>query len=307
MKKLLWTLSVLALVSCGSDDDNGVTPQPEPRRTLTVVVGENPMQDENAQQNGDATARETFTRTAAATTTSSLSHFILNYADSYFPVFEKTGDKWSTYPWPTGVGNNDKILFCAYDAYDDYTGRDGNKDVMFNLNDGAPYLSFTMEESAFNQKDLLVAKNRVAFNEDENNKGHVPLLFDHACAGVQFYVYKQESASYVVKSIILKNVKNTGNCHFSDYSWTNLGVYTKGGKDHTEYTLTNGDITVSTELQKLPCDWLFVIPQSKSGLQLEITYTKNAGSETTKTLNLSGTWEAGKQYTVKIIIGKPAS
>jgi hypothetical protein len=303
MKKLLWTLSVLALVSCGSDDDNGVTPQPEPRRTLTVVVGENPMQDENAQQNGDATARETFTRTAAATTTASLSHFILNYTDGYYPVFTKTDNTWSTYEWPTQ--DNATLLFCAYDAYDDYKAYDAKRDDKFHWNDGAPYLSFTMAEDAFTQKDLLVAKNSVTYDD---YTGHVPLTFDHACAGVQFYVYKQESASYVVKSIILKNVKNTGNCHFSDYSWTNLGVYTKDGKDHTEYTLTNVDITVDTELQKLPCDWLFIIPQSKDGLKLEIKYTKNGGSETTKTMDLpAGTWEAGKQYTVKIRIGKSAA
>ena len=299
MKKLLWTLSVLALVSCGSDDDNGVTPQPEPRRTLTVVVGENPMQDENAQQNGDATARETFTRTAAATTTSSLSHFILNYTDGYYPVFTKTGNTWSTYEWPTQ--DNAKLLFCAYDAYDDYKAFDAKRDDKLNWNDGAPYLSFTMEESAFNQKDLLVAKTNAAFSD---HNGQVSLTFDHACAAVQFYVYKQESADYYVKSIKLKNVQNTGNYDFSDDSWKNLS----GSR---EYTLTDGDITVSTTPQKLPCDWLFIIPQDKSELDLEIKYTRVIdGTEYTKSMKVSkesSFWEAGKQYTVNIRIGGKAA
>lgn len=293
MKKLLWTLSVLALVSCGSDDDNGVTPQPEPRRTLTVVVGENPMQDENAQQNGDATARETFTRTAAATTTSSLSHFTLNFflgGENNPQEFNKGYSRWNEADWPQTVANDTKIDFYAHDGGTFYC----------DWNGGNPYVSFTMLEDAFKQKDLLLAKNSVAFKE---NNGHVPLLFDHACAGVQFYVYQKDSETYIVKSIILKNVKNTGKCRFSDYTWSDVS-------GTANYTLTDekNNITISNDLQLLPCQWLFIIPQDKSDLRLEITYTKNGGSETTKTLSLpAGTWEAGKQYTVNIRIGKSAA
>lgn len=293
MKKLLWTLSVLALVSCGSDDDNGVTPQPEPRRTLTVVVGENPMQDENAQQNGDATARETFTRTAAATTTSSLSHFILNYTAEYQLEFYKSGSPWNTAIWPTGVDLDTPLDFYAHE------------NGTFDWNSGNPYVSFTMLEDAFKQQDLLLAKNRVAYNADVNNKGHVPLLFDHACAGVQFYVYQEDNKTYVVKSIKLQNVKNTGKCYFSNYSWDEVS-------GTAEYTLTNKDanLTITKDLQLLPCQWLFVIPQDKKDLQLEIKYTNTveAVEVKTKTLDLpSGTWEAGKQYTVNIRIGGKAA
>jgi len=290
MKKLLWTLSVLALVSCGSDDDNGVTPQPEPRRTLTVVVGENPMQDENAQQNGDATARETFTRTAAATTTSSLSHFTLNFflEDVNAQDFEKGSSLWNTANWP----DKNKL---ADDAPLDFYAHDGGT---FDWNNGTPYVSFTMLEDAFKQQDLLLAKNRVAYKD---NNGHVPLLFDHACAGVQFYVYQEDDKTYVVKSIKLQNVKNTGKCRFSDYTWSDVS-------GSAEYTLTNKDanLTISKEFQLLPCQWLFIIPQDKDDLQLEIKYTNTveAVEVKTKTLRLpAGTWEAGKQYTVKIRIG----
>lgn len=288
MKKLLWTLSVIALASCGGDDDNAVTPQPEKPRMLTVVVNENPLQDENAS------SREALRRTEAATTTASLSSFILNYTADYHQPFTKTGDTWSTDSWPSS----------DYASKLDFYANDGGT---FNWNDGSPYVSFTMDEDAFNQKDLLVAQTTTAYND---HGGQVYLTFDHACAAVQFNVYKEESATYVVKSIKLKNVKNTGDYYYSSNSWNNLRK-TKNHQpteDEILYTLTNGDINVSSEHKLLPCGWLFVIPQDKSGLTLEVTYTKGGGSETTKNLSLSsGTWQAGKKYTVNIRIGGNAS
>ena len=284
MKKLLLILSVAALASCGGDDDAAEPSQQQPQapRSLTVVVGENPLQED-----GVPAHPMTISRTAAATTTASLSNFILNYTADYHVQFTKSNGSWSTSTWPTQ----------DYVNKHDFYANDGGA---FQWNNGDPYVSFTMEESAFNQKDLLVAKTSVAYND---NSGHVSLTFDHACAAVQFYVYKEESASYYVKSIKLQNVKNTGNCRFSDYTWS-------GVSGTAEYTLTNGDIEVTTTLQKLPCDWLFIIPQDKSGLNLEIKYTKAiSGTEYTKSMKVSkesSFWQAGKQYTVNIRIGKSA-
>lgn len=280
MKKLiLCGLSVIALASCGGDDDNAVTPQPKEPRMLTVVVGETPLQDENAS------AREALRRTEAATTTASLSSFILNYTADYHQPFTKTGDTWSTDSWPSS----------DYASKLDFYANDGGT---FNWNDGSPYVTFTMDEDAFNQKDLLVAKTTAAYDD---HGGQVYLTFDHACAAVQFNVYKEEAADYVVKSIILRNVKKSGEYHYSDNSWKNVS-------GTTFYTLNNADITVTTSYQLLPCQWLFIIPQSKEGLTLEVTYTKGGELKPTKSLTLgTGSWEAGKKYTVNILIGKPAS
>lgn len=279
MKKLiLCGLSVFALASCGGDDDNAVTPQPKEPRMLTVVVGETPLQDENAS------AREALRRTEAATTTASLSSFILNYENNP-QEFNKGGSTWETGTWPQGVGDDTSITFYANDG------------GTFNWVSDDPYVSFTMDEDAFKQKDLLVAKTTTAYNE---HGGQVYLTFDHVCAAVQFNVYKEEAADYVVKSIILRDVKKSGEYHYSDNSWKNVS-------GTTFYTLYNADITVTTSYQLLPCQWLFVIPQDKSGLTLEINYTKNNGAAKTKYLSLKDSWEAGKKYTVNILIGKPAS
>jgi len=291
MKKLLFFFSVIALAACGDSDDGVNTPPDVPSpRLLTVVVGENPMQDESAN------ARE-MTRTAAATTTATLSKFYMNYENNKY-TFTKGGTGWNTIPWPTGDEKDTKIDFYAYN-YDTVYG------TAFQWNGGNPYVVFTMYNDPFNQKDFLVATHKsISYND---NKGKVSLTFDHACAAVQFKVYKEVDTDYTVNSIILKGMKNQANYSYST-GWGTPG-YSTDWADETKryYTLTESDITVTTEMKLLPCGWLFFIPQAKDGIQIVINY--NTDKQKILTLS-SGTWEAGKQYTVNIRIGgkvNPAS
>ena len=302
MRKILFIMSILALAACGNDDDAVATPPAEPTpapRLLTVEVTENPMQDENAS------TREMTTRTEAATTTATLNSFTMRYQD-YTYEFTKPDSKWVSDPdtWPGSVGNNDPIDFYAHDG------------GTFNWNSGNPYVLFTMEENASTQKDLLVAKHAgITYNKakavgkaktGEENVAIVSQAFDHACAAVQFYVYKKEDTDYIVKSIKLKGMKNQAKYYYNT-GWGDLGYSALWDSDESKriYTLTNGDINVSTDKQLLPCGWLFIIPQSKDGITIDVTYTKGSGESKTKNLKLSsGSWEAGTQYTVDIKIGK---
>lgn len=286
MKKLLFLFSVIALAACGDSDDGVNTPPDVPSpRLLTVEVGENPMQDESAN------ARE-MTRAGDATTTATLSGFTMNYTDSWYNDFKKTGDTWSTANWPTTVYTT-PIDFYAYNG------------GTFYWYSGNPYVSFTAEENVASMKDLLVATHKsISFND---NNGHVSLTFDHACAAVEFFVYNVDGASYNVSSIVLKNV-----CKQGEYYYNNTGATPKwqNVQTTTNYTLTTTSIDkLSTTPQRLPCGWLYLIPQSKSGIKIDVTYSKGSGTTSnTKTLSLpAGTWEAGMQYTVNIRIGGPAS
>lgn len=282
MRKLFILFSVIALAACGGSDDVEPTSRDVPSpRLLTVEVSENPMQDESAS------ARE-ITRTAAATTTATLSGFTMHYEDGWSKNFTKTGDTWSTADWP--VLDNTPLDFYAHDG------------GTFNWNSGNPYVTFAMDNDAFNQKDFLVAKHEQISYTDEGGK--VSLAFDHACAAVQFKVYKEVDTDYTVNSIVLKGMKNQADYSYST-GWGEAG-YSIGWADENQryYTLTNSDIAVTKEKQLLPCGWLFFIPQAKDDIRIEISY--NGGSK--KTLSLSsGTWEAGKQYTVNIRIGGSAS
>ena len=275
-------MSVIALAACGDNDDAvpiPIEPTPSPR-LLTVEVSENPMQD------NEASARE-MKRTAAATTTATLSSFTMNYTDAWYNNFTKTGGTWSTADWPYGVNENTKIDFYAYNA------------GSFQWNSGTPYVSFTMDEDAFSQKDLLVATHKqISYNDA---KGKVSLTFDHACAAVQFQICQtktvtEQKHSFTINSVVLKNVHKDGDYNY-DSGWTL-------GSNLTDLTLTNSTITLTTAYQLLPCQWLFLIPQSQDGIQLEIKYTVDEGAEKTKILNVgTDSWEQGKQYTVNIRVG----
>ena len=275
-------MSVIALAACGDNDDAVTTPvEPAPTpRLLTVEVSENPMQD------NEASARE-MKRTAAATTTATLSSFTMNYTDAWYNNFTKTGGTWSTADWPYGVNENTKIDFYAYNA------------GSFQWNSGTPYVSFMMDEDAFSQKDLLVATHKqISYNDA---KGKVSLTFDHACAAVQFQICQtktvtEQKHSFTINSVVLKNVHKNGDYYY-DSGWTL-------GSNLTDLTLTNSTITLTTAYQLLPCQWLFLIPQSQDGIQLEIKYTVDEGAEKTKILNVgTDSWEQGKQYTVNIRVG----
>ena len=291
MKKIFFFtfLTAAFLAACSSDDQD--EPKQEPR-LITVEVTENPLLDANGAP------KQLPTRTAEATTSETLSAFFMNYEGNKYS-FEKTNGSWNKIDWPVSVGNDTKIDFYAYN------------DGTFQWNDGKPYLSFMMNTDAFNQTDLLVATHKaISFNDA---KGKVSLDFDHACAAVKFNIYKTTGVgdkSVIVKSVVLAGVKNQGDYYYNNEGtkWQFLSLpgsasYTYDGYSSASYLLTTGAITLTTEKQALPCDYLFLIPQSKKGMTLTVKYTVN-GDASEYTFNLSGTWEAGTEYIVNISMGK---
>ena len=297
MKKtiLLSLLAAAFLTACSSDDPEPQAPKQEEQpsqqepRLLTVEVSETPLADANGTPN------QIKTRTAEATTTASLSSFFMNYQDSK-NEFTKDGSTWSTATWPTKtsagvtISKSDELEFYAYN----------NGSLIWDTSN-PPYLSFTVNSDAFNQTDLLVAKNTVSYND---HKGKVPLTFDHACAAVKFNLIRVTSAgenTIEINSVTLNGVKEQGQYHYNptgeDPNWQSLS-------NPVNYTLTDSKITLSdNNTHPLPCGYLFLIPQTKSGKTLTVNYTLDNTAKT-RDFSLSGTWEAGLEYTINIYIGK---
>ena len=74
------------------------------------------------------------------------------------------------------------------------------------------------------------------------------------------------------------------------------------------YTLTNGNIEVSTESQALPSNYIFVIPQScaandTDGVYLEVKYTVTDNTQKTANIPFAVNWAAGNKYTINISLG----
>lgn len=271
-------LSSILLAACSSDEIEA--PQGQEPRLLTVEVTENPPLA------GSGEPKKIPTRTAAAITTKTLNEFSMNCQAGQYDFHKQSDGTWNTHPWPSGTAPDAKIDFYAYNEGTYYP------------NSGDPYISYTMSDNdGFNLPDLLVATHKnISYNDAG---GRVSLTFDHACAAVKFYICKTSGVgerNIVVSSVELSGVKSQGDYHYNTSTWESLSGW-------ASYVLTNAGITLSTEKEALPCGWLFLIPQSKQGLTLTVTYTVDGEPAPPHIFNLSGTWDAGKEYPVNINIG----
>ena len=312
-----------ACSSGGEDEPETTTPTNPADRKIIIKVGENPFLDENGS------ARET---RGAIITTQSLQDFKMHWnkdADVYsdYNVRRGTDDKWIPTPtntdatigtntWPASVGNDEKISFYAHT---NTTGLQGN--AVYNFNNGEPYVSFNDEEASADQNDLLLSKMvNVSYNNTNGEKGVIWFTFDHACAAVDFniqitnklYTTTLQNTNLTVNSVKLMNVAKTGDCYYSSGSGNHIGEWKNVGNHwgdetsgYTNYTLTKSEaITVSTTPTALPCNSMFIIPQTLGeDAKLEIKYTLS-GTEKTCYILMSGTtWAAGYRYTINIALG----
>lgn len=305
MKKNIYFLGLLLLAACANDDEP-TGQQVQNTYPLTIEVTENPLIPD-----GEEGSR---TRTAI-TTISTLTTFYLNY--QYNSVYSGSGDKqsitnasgtWSGGSWPSDAGEGHPEVNVAWYAYTDGT---------FNWteeNPKNPYVRFTVEELATNQKDLLVAK--LTDKTWNNCGGNLNFTFDHACAALRFYVKKASNISsntLSVSSVVLKHVAKQGKYYFNAMAWTPI---TTESTDFTDYSLYIGedkDITSSyTRLNGTNEDdsYLFLIPQElvgnvSTGTYVEIAWKSNYGSHASGTakIPLSKVLKKGHRHDIKISIG----
>ena len=295
----LWILLLIAtgLAACSNDDE--VAPAQE--HPITVTVSEKPF---TAPTSNAAPVRNT---RAAITTTETFSAFSIDYVYGTAPSMgkrtaTKTAGTWNVDgSWPD---TESKVNWYAHS--DGTFQRD---------DDGKPYVSFTVDENAAQQKDLLVATLSTSYDECG---GHLNFTFDHACAAVKFYAKKANNLSdytLTVSNVKLSGVVKAGDYYYNTSTWT-LGdaksSYTL--YDGTAKTLTN---TYYEALDATDAPYLFLIPQtltawtpsptpSNTYLELTCTISKNSSNVFTGTayIPFAATLAGGTQYDVKINIGK---
>jgi len=291
--QLITLLLAAGLAACSSDDGTETPPAP---RSMTVEVTENPFID---SETGSRISLSPL-RKAAATTTSTLGSFSMSYTGLYKYDFTKANGKWgpTTYSWPV---ENESAAIDFY-AYTNNTG------VTFDYNNDNPYITFTVDELAPNQHDLLVAHTQTSFT---TSKGKVSLEFDHACAAVQFYIGQSNALSQkglVYSSIALSGVYDTGEYHYNvneTPDWKELSgnaTYTLESSSNILIPITP---TTNEGADKLSCDHLFMIPQNHSNAKIIIKFSRPNSTDTeTAEISLGDiNWQAGYEYTVKVRLG----
>lgn len=300
----LFLMLAAALAGCASDDENGQDPAQE-RLPLTIEVAERPLVSPEAQ------ARPT---RAAITTTSTLSAFDLNYmygsSSKGSTTAKKDGDgKWtSDGSWPF---TTETVSWYASSDGHFYLTDDANKN---------PYVSFTVDESAASQKDLLVA---TATGTRTSTGGKLSFIFDHVCTALRFHVKKAKNmADYTMRitSVKLCNVVRQGQYFYGTSSWTL-------GSPRSSYTLYAGSAKTLSQTDYEALDtsdgpYLFLIPQTLTAwdtatdigaataqtyLQIDCTIaetsTSNEKYSGTAYIPFAATLAAGYLHDVKVNIG----
>ncbi len=297
---------LVGATACSSGDDGDEPANPTPtqpeeytRIPLTVEVEEQPVIDA-------ATAREGMTRTDI-TYLHNLAEFSMDfYKDEDLKGhydFSKSNNQWTNnYAWPGSDTRAYPFCFYAYTSTGSANPFQGGDNPYDN-----PYISVTVDENAFEQKDVLVAKS-ATFSKP--NEGPVRLTFHHICAAVGFTIKKKASLANTnlqVTSIVLHNVHNSGNYYFST-GWR--GVQTDGSKNNY-YTITHsGNMVITTEQQDLTDIedhpfYLFMIPQTQQakgtdGPYLEVNCIKGDNVATSVNLPFGIDWKAGYRYYIDI-------
>lgn len=214
-----------------------------------------------------------------------------NYATPNFMNGQVTwdGSQWSYSPtkyWPNNASQ--RLDFLAYAPYGDDT----------HISVSGSTLTFTVDETAANQVDLIVAtaKNRTR----NSNNGAVALNFRHLLSRLQF---DAKAAAGSTSTIEITNVTLTGD------------FYTKGTVD-----LSNSSATIIPEQSSKSnktytvnssSTYLMLMPDEQINATLDISYTINYSDSTTEDGTYSGTLsitnlpsglEGGKAYRVVLTV-----
>lgn len=317
-KKAVLIPAVIAIMmagGCSSDDDNDETQRHD--LTLKFQVSETPL------ENPEASAASTRT---AETTTATFSnfnyHYVVGSTLSGIEYADKSGSDglWTaSSDWPKSANENTLVTFYAY-----ANAILKNSNDIFKGDDNKVYLNFTVDETTYNTKDLLVA---TASDTYSHSQGVIGFRFSHACGALRFSLNKTsslDSYTVLVKTVKIYNIPSSGTYCFDDGTWA---IYSTNANDKKNFTIKsyndNANLEVSTNKAYLSAekDYLFLLPQTltawnKSGapanayVEIECKISKggtykvgNASSWGYAYLPLNITIEKGKINPVHISMG----
>ena len=249
-------IAVMVAGGCSSDDDNDE--MQSHAVTLKFQVSETPL------ETPEASAASTRT---AETTTATFSDFNYHYvigsslSDQESATKSSSNGLWTaSSDWPASAYNDTPVSFYAY------ANTDNNSSVSKDINNNDKvYLNFTVDETTYSTKDLLVA---TASDTYSHSNGVIGFRFSHACGALRFSLSKTSKLSsytVLVKTVKIYNIPSSGTYCFNDGTWTvsNKDVdkknFTIKSYDDNDYLPVNADETHYLSKEK---DYLFLLPQT---------------------------------------------
>lgn len=199
-----------------------------------------------------------------------------------------------TFYWPV-EGN---VSFFAYSPV--IEASDGS----YSYTTGYPTVTYTIKDDITAQADFLVSK--LENQTKGSNTGKVSLGFTHALTQVLFKLKGQETATYTVKNIAIKALKNAGTYDYLNATWSN----TSGNKDYfisldnKEFVGGDGGAVTLNGNDQL----MILMPQNVDDIVVEVEYSAKLTIGNVplfngkKTAKLTGEWIAGEKYTYTLTL-----
>lgn len=208
-----------------------------------------------------------------------------------------SGGVWDSEPqryWPSaavGVSASKSLSFFAFQPSDaSVTGFSG--DSYLASSNSKPTFTYTTP-AVSQQKDLIYAASEFNTYHGCTVNGQIDFNFNHALAKIGFFGKVVGSGSDIVlTSVKLTGVYPTARFDFGS-GWSN---YSGTRADYYALTTDDTPITLSfTDQNIMGADqYMFLIPQSLTGVGVEIVYTVDGGAPVTKQIPLSGSWSMGQ-------------
>jgi hypothetical protein len=235
-------------------------------------------------------------------------------------IVDNTGDDYAHVTWDgAGWYYGTPVFWPITKTVTSYAMAPHNANGVTNIADhagAAPTVSFTLPAPGPDQQDLMFAEPKIYTPGNVPAGGVIPKVFHHALSQVSFRAFKQDGLSDVyVTGIRLSGMHDRGTAPLTvPIVWETNGneEYTftaSGGLLGAEITVTEIDVKGGDPAQELLDDnigILFMMPQSLSGKQLEVTYSIGNGTPATKRLPIptptggTNAWAPGGNYVITL-------
>jgi hypothetical protein len=207
----------------------------------------------------------------------------------YRETMTRNGDSWSGSARMVWPGSGYSVRFAAVSP----STATGLSWISTATDGGMPQISFTVQDNAADQLDLLEAvSSDYAGTGDDSGYG-VNLTFNHILTAIRFRI-KDVGIEGTLKSITLSGIRNTGRHVVGSGTWTGQsGSATYAVACHDMVFPASGDILVTES-----SNTLLLMPQTLGNDALLTIEIVTAGTEKTLTASLAGeSWLPGKLVT----------